>query len=158
MTATTINTFPSLHSWSSPRSWALAIIVLLHMGFFWALTHGLSGTGGRTQDAQPVMLTRLHIRYTKETFPEDLAFQETKDRENFQGRYVLRHPWKGDANKCPAAAKYFDELKVRQEKDAQTLAKLTGWEIGKIRDRMKLVGAAPKAGDGKKWWQKIWKD
>jgi periplasmic protein TonB len=42
MTATTINTFPSLHSWSSPRSWALAIIVLLHLGFFWALTNGLS--------------------------------------------------------------------------------------------------------------------
>jgi protein TonB len=42
MTATTINSFPSLHSWSSPRSWALAIIVLLHAGFFWALTNGLS--------------------------------------------------------------------------------------------------------------------
>jgi periplasmic protein TonB len=42
MTATTINAFPSLHSWSSPRSWALAIIVLLHLGFFWALTNGLS--------------------------------------------------------------------------------------------------------------------
>lgn len=42
MTATTINTFPSLHSWSSPRSWALAIIVLLHLGFFWVLTNGLS--------------------------------------------------------------------------------------------------------------------
>ena len=112
------------------------------------------GGGG----AQECFITRLHVRYDREHFPEDLVFQETKDRENFQGRYVLRHPWKGDANKCPAAAKYFDELKVRQEKDAQTLAKLTGWEIGKIRDRMKLVGAAPKAGDGKKWWQKIWKD
>jgi periplasmic protein TonB len=42
MTATTINAFPSLHSWSSPRSWALAIIVLLHLGFFWVLTNGLS--------------------------------------------------------------------------------------------------------------------
>jgi protein TonB len=42
MTATTINTFPSLHSWSSPRSWALAIIVLLHVGFFWVLTNGMS--------------------------------------------------------------------------------------------------------------------
>jgi len=42
MTATTINTFPSLHSWSSPRGWAMAIIVLLHVGFFWLLTHGMS--------------------------------------------------------------------------------------------------------------------
>jgi protein TonB len=42
MTATTINSFPSLHNWSSPRSWALAIIVVLHLGFFWVLTNGLS--------------------------------------------------------------------------------------------------------------------
>src|SRR5690349_1778596 len=42
MTATTVNSFPSLNHWNSPRAWALAIIVLLHMGFFWALTHGLS--------------------------------------------------------------------------------------------------------------------
>jgi protein TonB len=42
MSATTVNSFPSLHNWNSPRAWALAIIALLHMGFFWALTHGLS--------------------------------------------------------------------------------------------------------------------
>lgn len=42
MTATTINSFPSMHSWSSPRGWALAIIALLHLGFFWALSSGLT--------------------------------------------------------------------------------------------------------------------
>ena len=42
MSATTINTFPSLHSWSSPRGWAMALIVLLHVGFFWVLTNGMS--------------------------------------------------------------------------------------------------------------------
>lgn len=42
MTATTINSFPSMHSWRSPRGWALAIIVLLHVGFFWALSSGLT--------------------------------------------------------------------------------------------------------------------
>lgn len=42
MTATTINSFPSMHNWSSPRGWALAIIVLLHLGFFWALSSGLT--------------------------------------------------------------------------------------------------------------------
>lgn len=44
MSATTINSFPSLHSWNSPRSWALAIIAVLHLGFFWALSNGLSHT------------------------------------------------------------------------------------------------------------------
>ena len=52
------------------------------------------------------MLTRLHLRYTPETLPEDLMFQETQDRQNFQARYVLRHPWQGDANACPEAKSY----------------------------------------------------
>ena len=38
----TINTFPPLHAFTSSRSWFLAFIVLLHMGFFWVLTNGLS--------------------------------------------------------------------------------------------------------------------
>jgi hypothetical protein len=137
---------------------------LRKLGVFWVNDDGAAQQPRRGRifppggGAQECFITRLHVRYDREHFPEDLVFQETKDRENFQGRYVLRHPWKGDVNKCPAAAKYFDELKGRQERDAQTLAKLTGWEIDKIRDRMKLTGAAPKAGEGKKWWQKIWKE
>ena len=39
--------------------------------------------------AMPVTLTRLHVRYSAETFPEDLIFQETQDQENFQARYVM---------------------------------------------------------------------
>src|SRR5262245_6156222 len=38
----TVNSFPSVHSFTSPRSWFLAFIVLLHLGFFWALSNGLS--------------------------------------------------------------------------------------------------------------------
>jgi protein TonB len=56
MTATTINMFPSLHSWSSPRSWALAIIVLLHLGFFWVLTNGLSISMPHVFDSEPPVL------------------------------------------------------------------------------------------------------
>jgi protein TonB len=37
----TINTFPPVQSFNS-RSWALLAIVTLHLGFFWALTSGLS--------------------------------------------------------------------------------------------------------------------
>lgn len=56
MTATTIHSFPSLHSWSSPRSWALAIIVLLHLGFFWVLTNGLSISIPRVFNPEPPVL------------------------------------------------------------------------------------------------------
>src|SRR4030095_3659631 len=42
MSATTVNAFPPLHAFNSSRSWALAAIVLVHLGFFWALTHGVT--------------------------------------------------------------------------------------------------------------------
>jgi protein TonB len=42
MSATTVNAFPPLHAFRSSRSWFLALIVLVHLGFFWALTHGVS--------------------------------------------------------------------------------------------------------------------
>ena len=40
-------------------------------------------------------VTRLHVRYDAQSFPEDLNFIETSDRENFQARYVLHHPYAG---------------------------------------------------------------
>ena len=50
--------------------------------------------------AQPVMLTRLHVRYTPATFPDDLAFTQTKDRQNFQTRYVVQSPYAGSPAQC----------------------------------------------------------
>lgn len=38
----TINAFPPVHQFNSSRSWFMAVIVLLHVGFFWALSNGLS--------------------------------------------------------------------------------------------------------------------
>jgi periplasmic protein TonB len=40
MSATTVNAFPPLHAFNSSRGWFLALIVLVHLGFFWALTSG----------------------------------------------------------------------------------------------------------------------
>jgi hypothetical protein len=102
--------------------------------------------------AQPVMLTRLHLRYTPETLPEDLMFQETQDKQNFQARYVLHHPWKGDANACVEAKNYLEAVAKRQEGEAQALASLTGWDVNQIRARMNLQ-ATPNA----MWWERIWK-
>ena len=102
-------------------------------------------------EAQPVMLTRLHVRYTPQTFPEDLMFQETADRANFQTRYVLRHAWSGSADECPEAKLYFAGVARRQEKEAATLAALTGWDVEAIRARMHLSRAAKKP-----WWEALW--
>jgi periplasmic protein TonB len=38
----TLNAFPPLHTFNSSRSWFLAVIVLLHLGFLWALNSGLT--------------------------------------------------------------------------------------------------------------------
>ena len=51
----------------------------------------------RPVNGNTVFVTRMHVRYDAETFPEDLVFLETSDRTNFQGRYILRHPWTGEA-------------------------------------------------------------
>jgi protein TonB len=56
MSATTVNAFPPLHAFNSSRSWFLALIVLLHAGFFWVLTHGV--TIG-SLDIPPPLITKL---------------------------------------------------------------------------------------------------
>jgi len=104
--------------------------------------------------ARDVFVTRMHVRYDAQHFPEDLVLQETADRNNFQARYVLRHPWKGDAE-CPATEEYRRELMRRQENEARQLANLTGWDVAGIRAQMNLRGDANE-GSGGKWWQRLW--
>lgn len=133
---------------------------LRQLGVFW-----VEGPTGRMvrPDIQPqpqnVFITRLHVRYDAEHFPEDLVFQETGDRQSFQGRYILRHPWKGGKgdDRCEAAEAYRRELPKRMEREAQTLASLTGWDIQKIRGRMNLKASGPVEED-EPWWKSIWKD
>jgi len=137
---------------------------LRQLGVFWIGGPGAPGAagpgvGGRRPIRGPfpvppsppgsAVITRLHVRYTEDTFPEDLVFQETQDGQPFQGRYVLHHPWKGTPEQCSEARPYFEELSRRREREAQTLASLTGWDIAEIRVRMQLNSP-------KRWWEEIW--
>ncbi len=97
-----------------------------------------------------VFITRLHVRYTRDKFPEDLMFQETSNRQQFQGRYILRHPFSGEM-KCEAGRQYQRSLKERFEQEAQTLAKLTGWKIQDIRKKINVA-----QGESTPWWRNIW--
>lgn len=114
----------------------LSVAELREAGAHWVSEAGAN----KGQGVRPVVLTRLHIRYTKETFPEDLAFQETKDRTNFQTRYVLRHPWRGSILACWDALgeyrRYRESVAAREERSAQVLASITGWDVAGIRKRM----------------------
>ena len=84
-------------------------------------------------------VTRLHVRYDAKSFPEDLAFVETKDRTNFQGRYILRHPWQGEAS-CAASTAYRAALPARFAEEARNLATLTGWSLADIQAGMEAAG------------------
>ena len=83
-------------------------------------------------------VTRLHVRYDAQSFPEDLNFIETSDHDNFQARYVMHHPFEGGS--CAAAKAYHDTLPARFKKEAENLANLTGWSEKEIVARMAASG------------------
>lgn len=110
--------------------------------------------------AKDVYVTRLHVRYDAESFPEDLKFKQTGNRQNFQGRYILRHAFDGEMD-CPEAEDYRRDVNKRKEKEIKTLANLTGWETSYIRAKIKESGKGEffELGEPKKdydWWNKIW--
>src|SRR5436190_6353415 len=80
-----------------------------------------------------VYFTRLHIRYNRRAFPQDLAFELTPNTENFQARYVITHPASGDFN-CEAGKKYLADLRQRRHDELKMLTYLTGkgyddWDV-----------------------------
>lgn len=118
---------------------------LRKLGVFWLASDDGSG-------AQNVFLTRLHVRYDRAHFPEDLVFQQTGDKRNFQARYVMHHPWTGSTD-CPAARNYQRELRNRREREAINLSHLTGWKVSDVRKKMNIAALNTKE---KRWWEGLW--
>lgn len=86
----------------------------------------------KSEAATPdVFVTRLHIRYSKDSFFEDLKFAVTDNRDNFQGRYILNHPYDGKIT-CEEGETYVAETRKRIQEEAATLRKLTGWSAKNI--------------------------
>jgi hypothetical protein len=127
---------------------------LRSLGVFWLGGDDEVGRRSVPQPAQNVFVTRLHVRYDAEHFPEDLMFQETGDRQNYQGRFVIRHPWQGEAS-CDLT-QYHAAVRDRQEREAQQLANLTGWDIGDIRDRITFAGSTVPDPVKDPWWKRLW--
>lgn len=85
-----------------------------------------------------VFFTRLHIRYNREKFPQDLVFQVTPNKENYQARYIITHPATGDLS-CEAGKRYLKDLKERRKNELEQLAYLTGkgyenWDLAYEED------------------------
>ena len=121
------------------------------LGVFWLDDASDARRGGQTP-----FITRLHVRYDAAHFPEDLVFQETADRTNFQGRFVIRHEWTGSGD-CPQARAYRAALAERRAKEAATLAELTGWDMKRIRGKMAVAADWSRPEDRMRWWDRIWK-
>ena len=82
-----------------------------------------------------VHFTRLHFRYNRKSFAQDLMFQVTPNTETFQARYVITHPATGDFN-CVAGKKYLQDLRKRRKKELMELTALTGTNINNWQDEV----------------------
>ncbi|MBL4654510.1 MAG: DUF2330 domain-containing protein [Bacteroidia bacterium] len=104
---------------------------LREAGVFWAQeTTPQWGGADYTGD---VHFTRLHVRYNREKFPQDLFFTATPNKQSFQGRYILTHPVTGEMD-CPEAQNYLKGVLKRREDELHQLASLTGWDVSKYSD------------------------
>lgn len=113
---------------------------------------------GQPPGTQQVFATRLHVRYDREHFPEDLMLMETRDTSTFQGRYILQHPFFGKLT-CPEGEKYRAGLRDRLTREAAMLAHLTGWRYDEILAQVKAQ-SGPTGQDGEDsdsaWWRRMW--
>ena len=80
-----------------------------------------------------VHFTRLHFRYNRKSFAQDLMFQVTPNTQNYQARYIITHPATGDFN-CTAGKKYLQDLRLRRKKELVELTTLTGTNINNWQD------------------------
>ncbi len=141
----------------------LSVKELRDLGVFWTEDDSMNSQSGSVllprrrpipkSQARDVFVTRLHVRYDAKHFPEDLVLQETSDRTNFQGRYILRHAWNG-TDTCPLATEYRQNLPKRYEREVQTLARLTGWDIKKVREKMGITNGSGDNGKDERSWGK----
>ena len=139
-------------SWCDPcASDPLSREELAGLGVFW-INSGIVPPGS----PQEVFVTRLHVRYDARHFPEDLVLQQTGDKANFQGRFVIRHPFRGEGE-CGAMDSYRREVRERRAKEAETLADLTGWSLRRIRERMGGETEWSDTPERRSWWDRMWR-
>ena len=118
------------------------------LGAFWIPANGAPGPD--------VFLTRLHVRYDAQHFPEDLQFHETGDRQNWQARYVIHHPYPG-SDECAEWKGYLKSVWARRKEEAADYATLTGVDEGSVRQRMGMRDDGSAGDEALNWWERIWR-
>jgi TonB family protein len=117
-------------------------------------------------------VSRLHLKYDREHFPEDLVLQETGDQSARRVQFSVRHPWLGRADQCSEARTYLASLPARFDQEAVTMATLTGQDVNAIRARQPQLPslgapmpapaptpapapAPPPPAESKPWWKRL---
>ena len=109
---------------------------LVQAGVWWLVPGNSDPTEANDNDnvySNNVYFTRMHIRYNRKSFPQDLLFQVTPNTENYQARYIITHPATGDLS-CAAGKQYLKQLKQRRLDELEMLGYLTGkgyndWDV-----------------------------
>ncbi len=110
---------------------ALPYADLREAGVFW-LNPISNSWNTQGQYSGQLFVTRLHVRYNRQNYPQDLLFTQTPNKERFQCRYVIQHPAGKDLT-CDAAQGYYKGVVKRRKQELQELAKLTGWNPTKYQ-------------------------
>lgn len=122
-------------------------------------------------NSNQVFFTRMHVRYSREKFPQDLLFQVTPNKEHFQGRYIITHPANGDLS-CDAGQDYLHSLVNRRQRELSEMEALAGWSakgypyyvkkykkqiIDSKEDRGEFLPIVPQDGGGNNtdFWKKF---
>jgi hypothetical protein len=95
---------------------------LVQAGVWWLNENNRDDEDEMSDD---VFFTRLHVRYNRKSFPQDLQFQLTPNQESFQARYIVTHPATGDLD-CAEGKKYLKQLKQRRQSELEMMTHLTG--------------------------------
>ena len=121
---------------------------LVQAGVWWTGSRKNSEDPDNDDAGRPakVYFTRLHVRYNRQAFPQDLFFQETANTGSFQARYIITHPATGDLS-CEAGKKYLNDLKTRREDELKMLTYLTGkgyadWDVALQPEEERSIPAA----------------
>lgn len=91
---------------------------MVSAGVDWLKSHRAGFTGN-------IFFTRLHVRYDRQNFPQDLVFQETPNTQNFQARYVVRIPAQGPFE-CQAGQDYVKNLKKQRAEEVINMITYAG--------------------------------
>lgn len=102
---------------------------LKEAGVDWAVNNN-------NQASNEVFFTRLHLRYARETHPQDLQFHVTPNKEHFQGRYIITNASRGDVS-CDEGQKYCVKVVKRRATELENLQALTSWNTMEYKDYVK---------------------